>query len=247
MRYLTIDGHGDPNTAAEYSTAIETLYPLGYELKFASKQELGRDYVVPPLEGLWLADDMDSFTKARDKSQWDWTLMLMVPDWIGHDLYAIALERTEAERLDEVQFRAGWHRRSAARFFASPFALDQRVRLRSAGRRQPTFPAFALLSALLSAPLSASVAGSSPPWQLDRHHRRLERAIDTQPAGQALPEGLNRSSDRSVPGGHGSTLVATARQRPSWLPEHADGRYCLPILTRPPSKVGTDRTKSSCW
>lgn len=83
MRYLTIDGHGDPNTSPEYTAALEALYPLAYKLKFASKRELGRDYVVPPLEGLWWADDMSAFTTARDKSQWHWTMMLMVPEWIG--------------------------------------------------------------------------------------------------------------------------------------------------------------------
>ena len=38
------------------------LYPLAYALKFASKQDLGRDYVVPPLEGLWSAQDMAAGT-----------------------------------------------------------------------------------------------------------------------------------------------------------------------------------------
>src|SRR5699024_3681320 len=41
--------HGDPNTAPEYAEALATLYPVAYQLKFASKTELGRDYVVPPL------------------------------------------------------------------------------------------------------------------------------------------------------------------------------------------------------
>ena len=83
LQYLMIDGHGDPNSSAEYTQSLEALYPLAYKLKFASKKELGRDYVVPPLEGLWWASDMDAFTVARDKSQWDWTMMIMVPDWIS--------------------------------------------------------------------------------------------------------------------------------------------------------------------
>lgn len=37
---------------------------------------------MPPLEALWWADNMESFTEQRDKSQWFWTLMLMVPDWL---------------------------------------------------------------------------------------------------------------------------------------------------------------------
>lgn len=80
--YLMIDGHGDPNTSSEYANALAALYPVAYRVKYASKNDLKRDYVVPPLEGLWWAADMAAFTSARDKSQWNWTLMLMVPDWI---------------------------------------------------------------------------------------------------------------------------------------------------------------------
>jgi hypothetical protein len=79
-QYLMVDGHGDPNSAP-YREAIEQLYPVAYRLKFASKAA-GRDYVVPPLEALWSAPDMSVFTTARDKSAWDWTLLMMVPDWI---------------------------------------------------------------------------------------------------------------------------------------------------------------------
>lgn len=86
QRYLMVDGHGDPNTAPEYAAALEALYPVAYKVKFASKRQLGRDYVVPPLEGLWWAANMDVFTAARDKSQWDWTMMLLVPDWVEDEL-----------------------------------------------------------------------------------------------------------------------------------------------------------------
>lgn len=80
--YLIIDGHGDPNSSPLFTGAVETLYPAAYALKFLSKNDFGRDYVVPPLEGLWWADDMDSFTRVRDKSRWIWTMMLRVPEWI---------------------------------------------------------------------------------------------------------------------------------------------------------------------
>ena len=76
LDYLMVDGHGDPNTAPEYADAIGTLYPVAYAIKFASKRQLGRDYVVPPLEALWWAPDMAAFTTARDKSRWDWTVMI---------------------------------------------------------------------------------------------------------------------------------------------------------------------------
>ncbi|GAA3763683.1 GyrI-like domain-containing protein [Micromonospora maritima] len=107
MRYLMIDGHGDPNTSPAFTQAVEALYPTAYKLKFASKRDLGRDYVVPPLEGLWWAEDMASFTTARQKSQWNWTLLLMVPDWIEPamvtDAVAQAGARNPPARLDDVR------------------------------------------------------------------------------------------------------------------------------------------------
>lgn len=93
LRYLAIDGHGDPNTAPEYADALASLYPVAYALKFLSKG-LGRDYTVPPLEALWWADDMAAFTSARDKSQWDWTLLNLVPDWL------------DAAQVEEAQEKA---------------------------------------------------------------------------------------------------------------------------------------------
>ncbi|MGX6601464.1 GyrI-like domain-containing protein [Micromonosporaceae bacterium Da 78-11] len=107
LQYLMIDGHGDPNTGRAFPDAVEGFYPLAYRLKFASKQTLGRDYVVMPLEGLWWADDMAAFTASRDKSRWDWTLMIMVPDWIDEDMVADATARITAKtpprRLPEVR------------------------------------------------------------------------------------------------------------------------------------------------
>lgn len=106
-QYLKIDGRGDPNTSPAFAEAVGALYPVAYKLKFASKRDLGSDYVVPPLEGLWWAEDMDAFTTARNKSQWDWTLMLMVPDWIDGAMFATAAEQAGTKsplaRLDDVR------------------------------------------------------------------------------------------------------------------------------------------------
>lgn len=86
MNFIMVDGHGDPNTAESYLQAVEALYAAAYKIKFHSKNIIKRDYVVPPLEGLWWADDMDSFMIARDKSTWDWTMMIMQPEWIGAEV-----------------------------------------------------------------------------------------------------------------------------------------------------------------
>ena len=93
MQYLMIDGHGDPNSSQDMQNAIAALYPVAYKLKFASKQELGKDYTVMPLEGLWWAKDMSTFTTARDKSQWDFTLMIMQPEWITEEMFGAAVRK----------------------------------------------------------------------------------------------------------------------------------------------------------
>jgi hypothetical protein len=90
MQFLMIDGHGDPNTAVAYQEAVAALYAVAYKLKFMSKQQLAQDYAVMPLEGLWWANDMDTFTTERDKSQWDWTMMIMQPDWLTPVMFAEA-------------------------------------------------------------------------------------------------------------------------------------------------------------
>jgi hypothetical protein len=109
MQYLMIDGCGDPNTSPAFAEAIAALYPVAYKLKFASKRDLDRDYVVMPLEGLWWAADMGSFT-ARDKSRWNWTLMIMVPDWIAQPAFTAAVDEAGAKgppaRLGDVRLQS---------------------------------------------------------------------------------------------------------------------------------------------
>ena len=83
LSFLMVNGHGDPNTAPAYQEALEALYAVAYKVKFLSKRQLEKDYVVPPLEGLWWAEDMESFTSQRDKNQWYWTMMIMQPEWIS--------------------------------------------------------------------------------------------------------------------------------------------------------------------
>ena len=91
LRYLMINGQGDPKTATAYVDALATLYPVAYVLKFRSKTA-GQDYVVPSLEALWWAEDMAAFTAARDKNLWRWTAMILVPDWLDENDVAAATD-----------------------------------------------------------------------------------------------------------------------------------------------------------
>ena len=93
LTYLMIDGAGDPNTAPAFAESVATLYPVAYALKFHSKRALERDYVVPPLEGLW---DVVSGAE-HDRERWTRTLLLMVPDWLDEEAYAAAVETAAAK------------------------------------------------------------------------------------------------------------------------------------------------------
>jgi hypothetical protein len=81
MKFLMMDGKGDPNTSQEYQDAMEALFPVSYKVKFMSKKENSQDYVVMPLEGLWWVNNMEDFT-IEDKTGWKWTVMIRQPDFI---------------------------------------------------------------------------------------------------------------------------------------------------------------------
>jgi hypothetical protein len=102
--YAMIDGHGDPNAAAEYTEAVETLYAFSYAAKFAVKHRSGVDYVVMPLEGLWWVPDMSAFT-TTDKSAWDWTMMIVQPAEVTAEIVDQALTKAAAKKGADVAAR----------------------------------------------------------------------------------------------------------------------------------------------
>lgn len=97
MNFLMIDGGGNPNTSEAYKDAVEALFSTSYTVKFMSKRELGKDYVVPPLEGLWYADDPTIFVK-KNKDAYEWTMMIMQPEWITKGMIDQAIEAASKKR-----------------------------------------------------------------------------------------------------------------------------------------------------
>jgi hypothetical protein len=83
----------------EYKTAVEWLCGASYAMKFAVKGALQRDYVVPPLEALWLADDPQSFVR-REKDRWCWTVMIMAPDFVTGAMFDQAVAKIRTKRDD---------------------------------------------------------------------------------------------------------------------------------------------------
>ena len=96
--YLMIDGAGDPNTAPEYAQAVEALFSVSYTAKFALKKSAAAiDYAVMPLEGLWWADDWSVFL-SNDRARWRWTMMILQPDFLPHELLRESIERVRQKK-----------------------------------------------------------------------------------------------------------------------------------------------------
>lgn len=126
LRYLMVDGAGDPNTSKAFQEAIEALYSLSYTLKFSLKKSpRAIDYGVMPLEGLWWADDPRLFHEA-DKSRWKWTAMIVQPDVIGKAEIEAAFDQVRKKKnpaaLERVRFEALTEGPSAQVLYLGPFS-----------------------------------------------------------------------------------------------------------------------------
>ncbi|MCB0790672.1 MAG: GyrI-like domain-containing protein [Flavobacteriales bacterium] len=106
LRYLMIDGQGDPNGPA-FMDAIVALYGLSYGLKFQAKNgPTQRDWTVMGLEGLWWAEDMQAFSRA-DRAHWRWTAMIMQPTVVGRrDLQAVIATMRSKGKLTRAMEQA---------------------------------------------------------------------------------------------------------------------------------------------
>jgi hypothetical protein len=98
LRFLMIDGEGDPNTSQHYAEAVEALFSVSYTAKFMVKKgATGIDYAVMPLEGLWWSDDMSAFVN-NDRSKWKWTMMILQPDFVNDALIRTAIDEVKRKK-----------------------------------------------------------------------------------------------------------------------------------------------------
>ncbi|MFX1275334.1 MAG: GyrI-like domain-containing protein [Promethearchaeota archaeon] len=128
MQFLMIDGQGSPGDSKEYQDALEVLFPVAFKTKFISKDQ-GKDYVVPPSEGLWWADNMDDFTD-NNRDKWKWTMMIMQPEWITKDMINEAIKITGEkkpelkENLKRLRLEEYEERKSAQIMHIGPYSEE---------------------------------------------------------------------------------------------------------------------------
>lgn len=128
LRFLMIDGQGDPNTSAAYAQAIEALFAVSYAAKFSVKKAAQAiDYAVMPFESLWWADDMSAFATG-DKQNWKWTAMIMQPSFAADSVIDAAIAEVRKKKglpgLDRLRLQQFTEGRCAQVLHVGPFSEE---------------------------------------------------------------------------------------------------------------------------
>jgi hypothetical protein len=95
-RYLTISGRGAP-ASAEFQNCIGTLHGVAFTIKMARKFA-GKDYKVCHLEGLYWGNAKQANMPPTDPNQWNWLLMIRVPDFISEKDLEQAIVQLRAKK-----------------------------------------------------------------------------------------------------------------------------------------------------
>ena len=95
MNYITVTGTGEPR-GEEFTKAVKALYTAAYGVKNHCKNQ-GNDFVVPPLEGLWWVNS-STFFMDTPRSQWQWKLMIMIPEFVTAKIFKITIEETQSKK-----------------------------------------------------------------------------------------------------------------------------------------------------
>ena len=118
MKFISIDGRIEPGmapgTSPIFQQAMGALYAAAYTLKFTVRFRPADpiDYPVMALEGLW--GTPGGGADWTTSSEWEWTMMIMQPDFVTQDMFTDAVAQARKKRdnpyLDKlalVDFREG--------------------------------------------------------------------------------------------------------------------------------------------
>jgi hypothetical protein len=127
FNFVMIDGAGDPNTSKEYQAALEALYGVSFTVKFMLKKEVGTDFAVMPLEGLWWMPGQTAIDLS-DKSKWQWTSMIVQPEpvtktWIGKAIEELRKKRNPPA-LSKMRFEAFHEGLSVQVMYFGPYSAE---------------------------------------------------------------------------------------------------------------------------
>jgi len=98
----TIEKGAEPGTSPAFREAMMALYGLSYTLKFTSKLRKKNpiDYPIMALEGLWWVEDGHFDLTVKDN--WCYTVMMLQPEHISHEMFEEAREQVRKKRGDSA-------------------------------------------------------------------------------------------------------------------------------------------------
>ncbi|MCI4354307.1 MAG: GyrI-like domain-containing protein [Thermoplasmata archaeon] len=127
LRVVARDGRGDPMGTGTFQTALASLYATVYTLKFARKRR-GLDFRVMPIEALWWTGPGDRFDPERPRSDWSWSLRIVVPSSITSPELRLAQRAAAARRpdsgLEEVRLETVREGRAAQMLHLGPYSSE---------------------------------------------------------------------------------------------------------------------------
>jgi hypothetical protein len=88
MKFIVVEGEGDPNNNKEFQEMMEALYSFSYTVKMSykkNKPEGYYEYTVFPLEGVW--DLIDKTKSCIDKSNFKFRIMIRQPEFLTNNLF----------------------------------------------------------------------------------------------------------------------------------------------------------------
>lgn len=107
MNYIAVRGKGDPNAEdGEYKRSIGLLYGVAFTVKM-SKMGDHRidgyfDFVVPPLEGFWKQEGIESGIDYSRKDDLEFISVIRLPEFVTKAEFEWAV--SEAERKKKTDF-----------------------------------------------------------------------------------------------------------------------------------------------
>jgi len=128
--FIMLDGTGDPNEK-HFEESVQMLYSLSFTLKMSNKtgnQPGGYfEYITPPLEGLWWADD-EAFDFNK-RSGWKWTLMIRQPEFFNEESFEWASRGLQKRKprldLGRVRFEPFFEGKCVQAMHHGPYSTEQ--------------------------------------------------------------------------------------------------------------------------
>ena len=128
MNFIMIDGKGAPESA-QFAGSIQALYPIAYTIKFDKKKTEETDFTVMGMEGLFWAKDMKVFMpETADRKEWQWTLMIIQPDFVTKADFIKAKEAAKKKKdnpyIDNVRFESFSEGKAAQIMHIGPYSAE---------------------------------------------------------------------------------------------------------------------------